>query len=423
MRDLLIEIWESVRRNKLRTCLTGLAVSWGIFMLIVLLGAGNGVMNTFMGDMDDMEHNVMSVYGGMTSKPYDGLKEGRWVQLTESDVNLTEGNSFKENVDKVAPVFYKGGLTMSYGKRHLDVYGRGVYPMYNNIHYVKMEAGRFINKLDIKYRRKVVVITHLQARNILEGKSDYQKVLGLRVNVDGISYIIVGVRHGHENMNDRDVYFPFSTFKSIYGSKDIYVGQIEFSFHGLDTKEDNDDFEKKYRAIINKSHRAAPDDPNAIWIHNRFIQDMQMNDATNILKTSLWVLGLLTLLGGIVGVSNIMLITVKERTHEFGIRKAIGAKPWSIMKLIISESVVITAIFGYVGMILGIAACEILDATLGQNSFSIMGESIKVMTDPTVGVGTAIGVTAVLVVAGTVAGLIPAMKASKVKPIEALMAN
>ena len=422
MRDLFVEIWASVRRNKMRTCLTGLAVSWGIFMLIVLLGAGNGVLNSFMSDMDGMERNVMSVYGGITSKPYEGLKEGRRIQLMEKDIRLTDSDTF-ENIDKVSSVLYQGSLVMSSGKRHLKISAMGVYPMYAGIHYVEMEAGRFINDLDISQRRKVAVITHLQAKNILGGKADYERVLGAKVKVDGISYTVIGVRHGHENMDDRDVMFPFSTMKALYKSGDDNIGQIEFSFHGLETIQDNEKFEKNYRAVLNKAHRAAPDDESALWIQNRFRSDMQMNNAMNILKTSLWVLGLLTLLGGIVGVSNIMLITVKERTHEFGIRKAIGAKPWSIMKLIVAESVAITALFGYIGMMLGLVACEFLDKTVGQSSVSILGESIQVMKNPTVGIGTALGVTAVLIIAGTLAGMIPAMKAAKVKPIEALMAN
>lgn len=423
MKDLFTEIWASVKRNKLRTCLTGLAVSWGIFMLIVLLGAGNGVLNSFTSDMDGMERNVMSVYGGRTSKPYDGLKEGRWVQLKEQDVEITGGEAFKDNIDKVSSVIYQGSLVMSSGKRHLNISAMGVYPMYEGIHYVDMEAGRFINDLDISQRRKVAVITHLQAKNLLGGKADYEKALGARVKVDGISYTVIGIRHGHENNDDRDVLFPFTTMKALYKSGDLYIGQIEFSFHGLETIEDNEKFEKNYRAVLNKAHRAAPDDESALWIQNRFRSDMQMNNAMNILKTSLWVLGLLTLLGGIVGVSNIMLITVKERTHEFGIRKAIGAKPWSIMKLIVAESVSITALFGYIGMMLGLVACEILNATVGQSSVSVFGESVQVMKDPSVGIGTALGVTVVLIIAGTLAGMVPAMKAAKVKPIEALMAD
>ena len=193
-----------------------------------------------------------------------------------------------------------------------------------------------------------------------------------------------------------------------------------FSFHGLETEEDNEAFETRYRASVNKAHKAAPDDNGALWLWNRFTQNMQMNKGTRIIRTALWILGIFTLVGGIVGVSNIMLITVKERTREFGIRKAIGASPWEVMKLILAESVSITAFFGYVGMFLGMVACEVMKATVGQSSVEFFGESIRLFVNPTVGLGVALGVTILLVVAGTLAGISPAMKAARIRPIEAL---
>lgn len=422
MHDLFAEIFESLRRNKLRTCLTGLSVSWGIFMLIVLLGAGNGVLNSFVYNEDGIDSNRMDVYTGYTSKPYDGLQEGRRIHLTEHDLDITAGDAFSDHIDEVASVKGVGNLTMSFGKKHFSTYVTGVYPMYKDMRGVDMEAGRFIDRRDVDEKRKVIIVTHLQARNILKGSTDYSRILGQRVRIGNLSYIVVGVRHARENEDDTDTYIPFSTAMGIY-SQDNYIWQLSFTFHGLGTEEENEEFEKQYRATINREHRAAPDDVNAIYIRNRFTQEMQMNKALNILKTALWILGLLTLLGGIVGVSNIMLITVKERTHEFGIRKAIGAKPWSLMKLIVSESVLITAVFGYVGMVLGMLACELLDATLGQSSFGVLGYSFQVMKDPSVDLGVAIGVTVVLVVAGTLAGLAPSMKAARVRPIEALRAD
>ena len=199
-----------------------------------------------------------------------------------------------------------------------------------------------------------------------------------------------------------------------------YEDHIVFTFHGLNTVEENEEFEHQYKSVLNQSHQAAPDDDGAIWIWNRFVQNMQMNKGANILNKALWIIGILTLLGGIVGVSNIMLITVKERTHEFGIRKAIGATPGSIMKLIVTESVAITAIFGYLGMIFGLVACEIMDATVGQSSLEMFGEKISVFVNPTVGLDVAFGVTLVLIIAGTIAGLSPALKAARIRPIEAL---
>ena len=174
---------------------------------------------------------------------------------------------------------------------------------------------------------------------------------------------------------------------------------------------------------MNTAHKAAPDDNSAIWVWNRFTQNLQMNKGTDIIRTGLWIIGLLTLLSGIVGVSNIMLITVKERTHEFGIRKAIGASPWSITRLILAESITITAIFGYIGMFFGLVACEILDMTVGNSSVSILGQEITMFVNPTVGVDVAIEATLVLIISGAIAGLVPAMNAAKVRPIEALRAE
>lgn len=422
MTDLFKEIYESIRRNKLRTCLTGFAVSWGIFMLIVLLGAGNGVLNSTLGNMEDISSNTMEVWAGWTSKPYAGFQQGRRMKITDADVRLTENELFSDVIDDVIPLFSQGNLTMTYGKKHFSIYSIGTSEEYARINKITIEAGRFINTMDNKNLRKVVVISHTHAKNMLKGSTDYERLLGQKVKIGNLVYTIIGVRHGRENENDTDVFMPFNTMKKLY-AKDSEIDEINFTFHGLETEEENEAFEKKYQAIINKAHQAAPDDNRAIRIYNRFKMNMQMNKGRKILETALWIIGLFTLLSGIVGVSNIMLITVKERTHEFGIRKAIGASPLEITKLIIAESVTITAIFGYVGMILGLVACEILNATVGSSSLDLFGEKIQIMTNPTVSVGTAIGVTIVLIVAGTIAGLFPARKAAKVRPIEALMAN
>ena len=422
MRDTFLEIAGSIKRNKLRTCLTGLAVSWGIFMLIVLVGAGNGVLNTTIGNMEGLAFNSMEVWAGYTSEPYDGFEQGRRLKLTDADVRLTESDAFKDHIDDVNPLLSQSGLTMSYGKRHFSVGATGTTAEYATINKLTIEAGRFINRFDNEQKRKVVVITHLQAKNILSGSTDYDKIIGQRVKVGDVSYKVVGVRHAAENENDTQLYLPYSTMKAVY-SKSEAIDELNFTFHGLETEEENEEFENRYRAVVNKAHHAAPDDVSAINIFNRFTSGMIMNKARNILETSLWVIGLFTLLSGIVGVSNIMLITVKERTHEFGIRKAIGASPWAITKLIIAESVTITAIFGYLGMLLGMIACEILDKTLGGSSVEVLGSSFQIMDNPTVDLGTALGVTVVLVIAGTVAGLFPAIKATRVRPIEALRAE
>ena len=423
MRDLLQEIWESLRRNKMRTCLTGLAVAWGIFMLIVLLGAGNGLLNAFMNDSDNFASNTMKVYGGYTSKPYDGLKQDRRIRITDKDAGLLRQPPFSEKVDVISETLVRSGYTMTYGRRYFtNVSLNATFPGDAEMNRVQMVAGRFINDKDIQDKRKVIIITHLHAKNFLAGGTDYDRLVGDKVKVGNLSFTIIGVRHGEENTDDRELYVPYSTLKSIFGLNDE-VDAITFSFHGLTTQAESDAFENQVRTAFNTAHRAAPDDSRAVWIWNRFSQNLQMEKGTGILMTALWIIGLFTLVSGIVGVSNIMLITVKERTHEFGIRKALGAKPGNILKLIVTESVLITAFFGYIGMLLGMVACEILDATVGQSKVELFGQSIKMLDNPTVGLGTALGATVVLIVAGTIAGIFPARQAAKVKPIEALRAE
>ena len=422
MQDLITEIWESLRRNKLRTSLTGFSVAWGIFMIIVLLGAGNGLMNSFNQDSEGYATNTMSVYANVTSKPYNGYKKGRYMQLNEQDLQLL-ARQFPDIIEQITTSVSRSGFTMNYKKKYFNNMSlNGTFPGQASMDRIEIKAGRFINNLDIAEKRKVVVITHLFAKNLLEGGTNYNDILGKKVKVGNLVFTIIGVRHAEENRDDRDLYIPFTTAKAIFGMTNE-LDNISFTFHGLETEEENEAFEKRIKQILNSRHNAAPDDENSYYIWNQFTQNMQMNKGRNILNTGLWIVGLFTLLGGIVGVSNIMLITVKERTHEFGIRKAIGAKPWNITKLIIAESVAITAFFGYIGMVLGMIACIIMDQTVGQESMDVFGQSIRLLINPTVGLNEAVKSTILLVVAGTIAGLFPALKAAKVRPIEALRAD
>jgi len=421
MRDVFTEIWESVRRNKLRTSLTGFAVSWGIFMLIVLLGAGNGLQNAFFRGGDRFASNTMMIGAGRTSKPYDGLKEGRRTRLDENDIKLVAGDSFSEHVDQVIATVSTSG-TASYGKKSLSVSIEGNYPERQDMEKIEMLAGRYINNNDIEAKRKVVVIPESTAESLLPDHTPAQELLGKHVKIGSFSYLVVGITKSDRMRGNNMVAAPFSTVKTIF-NKGEELDDITFTFHGLDTEKANEEFEKDLRASVNLRHRAAPDDTRALWIWNRFTQDLQINTIGKIINVALWIIGLFTLLGGIVGVSNIMLITVKERTHEFGIRKAIGAKPWDITKLILAESVTITALFGYIGMFLGMVTCKLLDKTLGQSTVPIGEDQIAMLVNPTVGLDVAIEATIVLIVAGTLAGLFPARKAAKVRPIEALRAE
>ena len=408
-----------MRRNKLRTALTGFAVAWGIFMLIFLLGAGNGLINAMMLQSDRFLDNSMMVGGGSTSKPYDGLKEGRRIQLDDADMAVTSRN-FPGNVDETGGSLDQSGLTISCGPNYVSGTLTGVFPNEIKVNKKEMLYGRFINRFDIEQKRKVLVLSEDDARELLPVGTE--RLVGRYVDVDSVAFRVVGVYKADRSGMNKSAFTSFTAFRAIYNKGDD-VGTIVFSFKGLDTQEANDAFESQYRARINRNHRAAPDDESAVWIWNRFTQNLQMNTGVALIRTALWVVGLFTLLSGIVGVSNIMLITVKERTREFGIRKAIGAKPSSILRLIITENVVITTFFGYIGMVLGVAANEYMDATIGRTKVSSGLFEATMFYDPTVGIDVCVAATAVMVLAGTLAGLIPARKAARIRPIEALRAE
>lgn len=420
MRDIFIEILTTIKHNRLRTALTGFSVAWGIFILIVLLGAGNGLINATMGNSSRYLSTSMVVSGGATSKAYDGLGEGRDVQLNDKDFNITS-KGFPNNVKSVGAELSQQGETLINGSDYTTgINLSGIYPNDVEINKRTMICGRFINELDLKERRKSIVISSDMAKELLP-----QSPLSLNgqiIRTTTLVFRVVGIYESQKNSMGNEAFIPFTTFRAIYNKGDK-TGNIVFSFSNLNSEAENEAFESDYRARINRQHRAAPDDENAIWIWNRFTQALSMNTATGLLRTALWVIGILTLISGIVGVSNIMLITVRERTHEFGIRKAIGAKPWSILRLIIIESIVITTFFGYIGMVLGIAANLYMDATIGQETIDNGLFAIQMFTNPTVGIDVCVKATLLMIVAGTLAGMVPARKAAKIRPIEALRAE
>jgi len=418
--ELFNETFTTIKRNKLRTALTGFAVAWGIFILIVLLGAGNGLLNALASNQGNFLANSMMVFGGFTSKAYDGLAEGRSIKLNDADLGVTR-NGFADNVEEVGAELLKAGQTFTYaGNYTADVGVNGVFPNEITINKRKMLRGRFIDQLDMREQRKTVVVSSNIAKELMP--DDPLALAGKTVKVGNLGFLVAGIYRSESNGMGNDAFIPFTTFRTIYNSGNE-VGNIVFSFGNLDTEADNEAFEAAYRARINSMHRAAPDDDAAVWIWNRFTQNMQMNTANSIVSTALWIIGILTLLSGIVGVSNIMLITVKERTREIGIRKAIGATPWSVLRLIMVESITITTFFGYVGMLLGIAATLYMDATIGQTAIDTGLFQARMFVNPTVGIGVCVKATLVMIVSGTIAGLVPARRAARVRPIEALRAE
>lgn len=419
MRELIKEIWSTSKRNKLRTSLTGFAVAWGIFMLIFLLGAGNGLINAQLQQSTRFLANSMRVFPGETSKAYKGLKEGRSITLNDRDI-LISNQTYGQYVDDVGGRLEQYNVNINYGDNYVASQSLvGVAPTHPKIDKTELIAGRFINEIDMKEQRKNVVLSRSQAKELCK---DYRSLVGKNVKISNLNFQVVGIYKDDESRNNTEAFIAYSTVKIIYAKGDD-AGSLEFTIKNLKTREDNKQFEKNYRASINNNHQAAPDDERTIWLWNRYMDNIQMNQGIAIMQTALWIVGLFTLLSGIVGVSNIMLITVKERTREFGVRKAIGAKPWSILKLIITESIIITSFFGYIGMVCGVAANEIMDATIGHTTVDTGLFKAAMFVNPTVGIGTCIGATITIVIAGTIAGVIPAIKAARIRPIEALRAE
>ena len=415
MIDFIQEIYETLKRNKLRTALTGFAVAWGIFMLIVLLGAGNGLLNAFEQQSENMAMNSFQIWPGQTSMPYQGLKEGRNIKLTEKELDLTRQMS--EHVTHANAILQQGGVNLSYKQDHLSIQLTGVMPNYPETNGLQLKEGRFINQSDMKGKRKVIVV-HEKTAEMLLGQEKSQAI-GKYIFASGIAYQIVGIYTTPMEEFSPTAYLPYTTLQLIYNKGDG-VGSLVFLTKDINDLPASETFEKEYRTAISKVKQFDAEDRSAIWVSNRFKQYLQQQTASDLLRTSIWVIGIFTLLSGIVGVSNIMLITVKERTHEFGIRKALGAKPYSILTLIIAESVTITTLFGYIGMIAGIAVTEYMNKVAGEQVMDIGVASATVFVNPTVDLHIAIQATLTLIIAGTLAGFFPARKAVMIRPIEAL---
>lgn len=405
MRDLISEILQTLSHNKLRTSLTGLSVSWGIFMLIVLLSMARGVMNSFEENIASGSHANMRIWGGMTSKPYHGNREGRRINLKEREMSVLE-DEHPQYIKEVSSVIYGNNDTISTGTKSVSTAYTGVYPSYiKTIAALDIVDGRNINDNDMKRRSKVMLLPIEYAKQLFppEGKG----AVGQRVTCAGLSFQIIGVYEGRWS---RDVYIPFTTAQMMARDKDR-LGSMTVSLQNVKTEEDGDKAEEGIRNTLAQSYDFDPKDESALWINNRFNDSLQQGTAMSMLNIGVWILGILTLLTGVVGISNIMFVSVRERTHEIGIRRAIGAKPRSILSQILAESVAITLLFGYIGIVFGTLVSQLLAMAFADVPF---------LKNPTVSLAIAFEVTAVLVIAGAFAGLFPALKALKVKPVEAL---
>lgn len=416
--NLLQEIFTTLRKNKLRTTLTGLSVSWGIFILIILLGAGNGLRNGVTSNFEQRATNRINLWAGTTSMPYQGLKSGRDIKFSEQEVSAVE-----EEIDASRLVTARSDKTqnISYGAEYGSYQVRGVMPSYAEIEKLIFEpgSGRFINQLDFNQKSKVIVLDKKMAEVLFKDKSP----IGEYVKVGQLMFKVIGVNSKKEQWGGPNAYIPFSTSQAVFNpDKKFY--QLTFTVDGLETSAENESFNKSLRNLLGRRLSFNPDDTQALWINNSqadYIETIKIFGGINLFVT---IIGILTLIAGIVGVSNIMLVSVKERTREIGIRKAIGAPPASILKSIILESIILTAIFGYIGMFLGIGLTETVNFIMEQSANAAQssdgGMQMSVFKNPTVNIGYAVFATILLIISGVIAGYLPARKAVKIKPIEAM---
>jgi putative ABC transport system permease protein len=409
--DNWAEIFSTLKKNKLRTFLTGFSISWGIFMFCILLSAGNGLKNGMMSNFGSRSVNSVQFWGRRTSIPYKGLPDGRRITIDEKDLALLQTQVPEAlNVSGVIET----NVSVSYKTFSSSCNFNGVNPDYKNINGIKIKdnQGRFLNDMDMKDHRKVMVIN----QRIKEILFQEDNPVGKQVIAGGLGYTVIGVFEEDSWGNGEKAYIPFSTAQLLY-NKGWGINEIAFTVKGLDTKEDNEVFEEQLRGKLSVLHVFDPKDIRSVGIWNQLENYLQTVGIFNGLSLFIWIIGIGTLIAGIVSVSNIMLITVRERTREFGIRKALGAKPSAILGSILMESVFITSIFGYVGMFLGVGLGELANSTLEKANLSEISHIFK---NPTVEVGIAIGAMCVLIISGVVAGYFPALKAVRISPVEAM---
>ena len=411
--NVLQEIFASLKHNKLRTILTGLSVSWGIFILIVLLGAGNGLKNGVTSNFSSRSTNSVQIWPGTTSMPYNGLKTGRSLEFSDKEVNKIQEN-MTEPKDESGVI--EKNFVISFNDEYGNFQLKGVEPQYLEIFKLVFEPGngRFINKMDMDATNKVIVLD----KKIVDVLFKKEKPLGRYVKVGNVMFKVIGINTKKERWGDGTAYIPFSTAQMIY-NPDRKFGTIAMTVNGLESEQANEDFNNRLKKNMAQSLDFDPNDTQALWIRNSqrdYLETMKIFGGITIFVS---IIGIFTLIAGIVGVSNIMLVSVKERTREIGIRKAIGAPPGSILLSIIVESLLITGIFGYIGMIFGVGLTEVVNFILEQSAAQ-SDSGMTVFKNPTVDLTYVFVSTAILIISGVIAGYMPARRAVKIKPIEAM---
>jgi len=401
--DTWQEIFSSISKNKIRTAITIIGVMWGIFLLVVLLGAAKGVENKFNSLFGDFATNSVFIWAQQTSKPFKGFQEGKPITLKLSDVEKIKNEI--GDIDLIAPRSQSGGIVIrkfQTGSFNIS----GDFPVLNKIQNKNLIYGRFINDIDIKEKRKVCVIEEEVYKQLFE-KDEYP--IGELISINDINYTVVGMFKASETIRLGDnIHIPFTTFQQVYNRGD----KISWMIITGNPKSDIIQIEKDAKLILKNLHKVHPEDDRAFGGMNLGDMFSKITEFLTGMQFLTWFVGIATLIAGVFAIGNILLITVKERTGEIGIRRALGAKPWEIKRHIILESVFLTSVAGALGIISGGLVLMIIDATIGKGADAAL-------KNPTVDIPVIIIAAITLVVLGTLIGLIPAQIAVSIKPIDA----
>ena len=404
------EIFETIRKNKLRTFLTGISVASGIFILVILLGFGQGMENGIRKEFEADATNRIWVWTRVTTKEYKGLNPGRRIQLDNEDYdNLS--TIYREDIEYKSDLFRVRGATINFKEESVSYGINGISPNYQHIENQSMVLGRYINYADVESNNKVIVISRKIQKELLK---NVENPLDEYLQLSGINFKIVGVYADPGGGREEErVFIPITTAQKIFNGSNK-LGNLGFTLQpeaNFDKAlEVSNQFTENITQYLKEAHIVAPDDNSAVNVHNAIQEAKRYYTLTSNIATFFWFVGICTIIAGVVGVSNIMLIIVKERTKEIGIRKALGAKPWSIIWMILQESIFVTGVSGFAGLILSMALLE------------VVGPNVEVdyVLNPSVNFSMAITMVIVLIVAGALAGLIPAWNAAHVQPVKAL---
>ena len=398
------EIFATIRKNKLRTFLTGFSVAWGIFMLIILLGSGNGLQNGVEYQFKADATNTLWLHPGSTSMANQGMKPGRQITFTNEDYNFVKENI--AGVEEISARYYiwQDRIT-SYKKQFGSFDLICVHPDMQVIEKISIEEGRMLNQVDIQRHRKVAIIGVPVKEALFKNG---ENPLGEYIRVNRVPFQVVGIFKDRSDRDQQRIYLPISTAQMIFnGGNQIQNLTITTNL----SASESENLEQELRVKLAKRHRFNSEDKAALYINNTLKEFKQFQNMFMGIKLFVGVIGIFTIIAGVVGVSNIMIIVVNERTKEIGIRKAIGATPWSVVFLILLESVVITAFAGYIGLVGGIGLLELINKFMPPSDF---------FRNPEVDFSIAVSATFILVIAGMLAGLFPALKAARIRPVIAL---